>query len=55
MKEVRIFKIQDREAGNVIEKGLTYEEAVDLLEKFEEEDKNDGTYTENFYEIVEDK
>ena len=48
------YKIQDREAGNVIETGLTYEEAVNLLAKFEEEDKQDGTYTPDFYEIAEE-
>ena len=48
------FKIQDREAGNVIEFGLTLEEAEELLTRFEEEDKQDGTYTPNFYEIAEE-
>jgi hypothetical protein len=48
------YKIQDREAGNVIETGLTKEEAEKMIEKFEETDKNEGTYTPNFYEIVEE-
>ena len=48
------YKIQDREAGNVIETGLTLEEAEKLLAQFEEEDKQDGTYTPDFYEIVEE-
>lgn len=50
----KTYKIQDREAGNVIETGLSYQEAQDLLDKFEAEDKQEGTYTENFYEIVQE-
>jgi hypothetical protein len=47
------YQIQDREAGNVIEKHLSLNEAEDILELMEREDRKDGTYTENFYEIVE--
>lgn len=50
----KTYRIQDREAGNVIETGLTLEEAQKILAKFEADDKADGTYTEDFYEIVED-
>lgn len=53
MNTNKLFKIQDREAGNVIEEGLGYDEAVETLSKFENQDKKEGTYTENFYEIVE--
>lgn len=49
------FKIQDREAGNIIESGLSLEEANKMLEKFENDDKIEGTYTPNFYEIVEEQ
>jgi hypothetical protein len=51
---MKTFKIQDREAGNVIETGLTQEEAKKMLEKFEEDDKKDGIYEPDFYEIVEE-
>lgn len=47
------YQIQDREAGNVIDKYLTLNEAEDILDIMEREDRKDGTYTENFYEIVE--
>ena len=43
--------IRDREAGNVITEFDTVEEAKKELEKYEEQDKKDGTYTEDFYEI----
>ena len=52
---MKTYKIQDREAGNVIEKGLTYEEAKNTLAKFEYEDKKFGIYEEGFYELVEEK
>ena len=48
------YKIQDREAGNIIETGLTYEEAQAILAQFEENDKEEGIYEEDFYEIVEE-
>ena len=48
------YKIQDREAGNVIETGLTLEEAQAKLAQFEESDKEEGIYIKNFYEIVEE-
>jgi len=49
------YKIQDREAGNVIESGLTLEAANALLVQYEETDKTEGTYSPNFYEVVEDE
>ena len=48
-----MFIIRDREAGNYIEAVETYEEALERVEEYEEEDKKDGNYTEDFYEIVE--
>ena len=47
------FQIQDREAGNVIERHLTLDEAEIIVSIMEREDRKDGIYTENFYEIVE--
>ena len=49
------YIIQDREAGNFIDEFATLEEAKKALEAYENDDKKDGTYTPNFYEIVEDK
>lgn len=45
------FIIRDREAGNEITRVDSYADAVALVEKFEERDKEEGTYTEDFYEI----
>lgn len=42
---------RDREAGNKIEEFATLKEAREAIEKYEKEDKKDGTFTENFYEI----
>lgn len=47
------FIIQDREAGNYITWESTREEAEKRLAEYEEQDRADGTFTENFYEIVE--
>lgn len=47
------FYIQGREAGNVIVWFDTKEEAEQKLAEYEQSDKEEGIYTENFYEIVE--
>ena len=47
------YVIRDREAGNIIECFKTIEKAKKALEKFEKTDKKEGTFEENFYEIVE--
>ena len=46
------YVIRDSEAGNVIESGLTKAEAMKTLQEFEQTDKEEGTYTKDFYEIV---
>lgn len=52
---MKTYKIQDKQAGNVIDKGLSQEEADKLLAKYEEQDKANGDYTPDFYEVVEDE
>jgi putative IMPACT (imprinted ancient) family translation regulator len=47
------YIIQDSEAGNVIEEVSSFEEAQKVVDKYETIDKNEGTYTPDFYEIVE--
>ena len=47
-----MYVVRDREAGNVITQFETMEEAQKELEKYEEQDKKDGTYLEDFYEIA---
>lgn len=51
-ENVKMFVIQDREAGNVIDELSTLEEAQKAMAAYEEEDKKDGNYVEDFYEIV---
>lgn len=47
------YQIQDREAGNRICEVETLKEAQKLVETYEKQDKQDNTYTPNFYEIIE--
>jgi len=49
------FTIRDKESGNVIESGLSEIEVKQRLQELEDEDKADGSFTIDFYEIVEDK
>lgn len=41
----------DREAGNRIEAFNTIEEATQAIVAYEKEDKRDGTFTPDFYEV----
>lgn len=50
-----MYIIQDREAGNFIDKFETLQDAEKALAQYEQTDKDEGTYTEDFYEIVEQK
>lgn len=47
------YVIQDKEAGNLIDVFETKEQAENELKKYEEQDKKDNCYTEDFYEIEE--
>jgi hypothetical protein len=50
--QIKTFTIRDAEAGNVIEVGLHYSKAYMLVLDYEREDKRNGTYTPDFYEII---
>ena len=45
------YTVRDREAGNVLDRFNTLEEAREALKSYEEEDKDGGIYTDDFYEI----
>ena len=46
-----MFEIRDRQGGNVIDSFDSLEAAMYALNEYEEADKIDGIYEENFYEI----
>lgn len=45
--------VRDREAGNIIEQVGSWEEGFATLQRFEQQDMQDGCYSEDFYEVVE--
>ena len=47
------YIIRDKEAGNIIAIFGSMDEACNELRKYEEQDKIEGTYTPDFYEIIE--
>lgn len=49
-----MYIIRDREAGNKISEHSTYREAERNLFLYEDEDRQEGIYEEDFYEIVEE-
>lgn len=44
----------DRETGTFIEEVKSIEEGMALIEQYEEKDKKDGVYEDNFYDIVDE-
>ena len=48
-----MYEIRDREAGNVIDVFDKLEDAKKEVEKYEQMDKEDGNFSNNFYEIKE--
>lgn len=44
--------VRDREAGNIIEQVNSYDEGEEVLARFEAEDKAEGIYEEDFYEVA---
>ena len=49
--ETKRFIVRDSTAGNVIEDFNSLEEAKKCIELFEIQDKKDGIYVPDFYEI----
>ena len=47
-----MYIIRDREYGNIIDYADTMEEALKVVEGFENEDKAESNYFSGFYEIV---
>lgn len=44
--------VADRQTGTFIEEIATVDEGLELIRQYEEADKAEGTYEEDFYEIV---
>ena len=49
------FYTANYETGMKIEGFDTFEEALDALLEYEEDDKNEGIYEHNFYSIIDDE
>lgn len=44
----------DRECGNIIDRFETIEDAMKAIKSYEEEDKRNGDYTPDFYDVVDE-
>ena len=49
------YYVSDKETGTFIEEVKTIEEGKELIVKYEEADKAEGTYEEDFYDIVDEE
>ena len=47
-----IYQIRDRETGTPIEDCTSHAEALAIVEQYEADDRTEGNYTPDFYEIV---
>ena len=47
------YKVIDREAGNHIDTFPTRKEAIEAISKYEEDDKAEGAFQADFYEVKE--
>lgn len=48
------FYTADRETGTFIDEVKTIEEGLELIKQYEEDDKEEGAYQEDFYDIVDE-
>ena len=48
------YYVRDKEAGNIIEECANLEQAKELVKQYESDDKKDGIFTPNFYEIIDE-
>lgn len=51
---MKTYIIRDSESGNVIEEASSYQEAKEIVARYEEQDKKEVNFTKNFYEILEE-
>lgn len=49
--EQKNYLVRNRETGTEIEQADSYSEAIDIIQKYEAEDKANGTYVDGFYEV----
>lgn len=49
------YYVSDKETGTFIKEVETIEDGKDLIQQYEESDKADGTYEEDFYDIVDEE
>ena len=47
-----IIVVRDKMCGNIITLVATVQDGLNLIDEYEEEDRRDGTYTEDFYEVA---
>ena len=51
-EESRVLYVADKETATFIEMVEDIEEGIALIQQYEQADKDDGVYTENFYDVV---
>lgn len=48
------FYIANRETGTIINYATSFKQALLLLKEYEDDDKNEGIFEENFYDILDE-
>lgn len=49
------FYIADKETYTIIDEFKTVEDAIKAIKKYEEEDKQEKNYSENFYDVIDNE
>lgn len=49
------YYVADRETGNFMEEVKNINEGIEIIKQFEEEDKANDCYEENYYEVVDEE
>ena len=50
---MKTYIIQQKETGTLIDEFISLIQAEEALREYEQMDKNEGVYTPDFYEIIE--
>jgi spore germination protein YaaH len=54
IKNMKKIYVANKQTGDFIEEVKTLDEAIDLIADYEAQDKADGTYEADFYDVVND-
>ena len=55
VKKMEKFYVGCKESGDIIEEARSFKDAEEIIKKYEQEDKDNNNFSENYYEIINEK